>query len=107
MGDELKVLKVIDKELRRRNLTWPNLARMANVNYTTLQNWRDERNHPTNVVRLKKVADALGLSLHYLCYGREEDLSSYSEVVKVEEGKQAIYLKIKFEIYRDEENNGD
>ena len=71
MDDEpLVVLEIIERELKKRKWGWSDLARAANVNYATLQNWRDERNRPTNVIKLKKVANALGLSLHYLCYGK-------------------------------------
>ena len=103
MENKLKVLEVINKELKMRNWGWPDLARASGVNYATLQNWRDERSLPTNVINLKKTAQALGLSLYYLCYGHEESLSGHNEIIKVGEKEQAIYLKIKLSVYRGEE----
>ena len=91
-SDTLKVLEVIDRELRKRKWNWVDLARSSTVNYATLQNWRDQRNLPSNIINLKKVADALGLSLHCLCYGQEESLCNYSEIIKLEKEEETICL---------------
>lgn len=102
MGNsDLKVLEVIDEELRKRKWSWGDLSRKSTVSYATLQNWRDERNLPTNIIRLKKVAKALELSLHYLCYGQEESLQNYSEIIKLEKEEETICLGITLNIYRE------
>ena len=107
-SDSLKVIEVIDEELRKRKWGWSDLARKSTVNYATLQNWRDQRNLPTNVINLKKIANALSLSLHYLCYGEEESLRSYGETIKLEKEEGAVCLGITLNIYRENDNgHGD
>ena len=104
-SDTLKVIEVIDEELRKRKWNWVDLARESSIKYTTLQNWRDQRNLPTNIINLKKVANALGVSLHYLCYGQEESLRSHSETIKLEKEEETIFLGITLNICR-ESNSG-
>ena len=104
-SDDLKVIEIIDEELRKRKWNWNDLARESSVKYTTLQNWRDQRNLPSNIINLKKVANALGLPLHYLCYGREESLRNYSETIKLEKKEETIFLGITLNVCR--ENNSE
>lgn len=99
--EELKILAIIEEELRKRGWKWSDLARKSQVNYATLQNWRDQRSSPTNVINIKKIATVLGLSLHYLCYGVEE--REYQRTISLRTGKgmkETILLNIGLSVCR-------
>lgn len=63
-----KILKAVSKE---RGLTIRELASMAGVSPSTINDWQSGAS-PENYMAVKKLADGMGLSFSFLLTGEEE-----------------------------------
>ena len=91
---KLKVLKVIKETLDTRGWNWFQLSKRAEITLPTLKNWRDEGEHPKNILILKRIAKALSISLHYLCYKKEDDCLEYAEIVIEKDSEKEVKLEV-------------
>jgi len=65
------VLKeILKKLLKEKDLTAAQLSRRTGVPKNTLSDWLSG-NSPRDITQVKTVAEALGVSLDYLCFGQD------------------------------------
>ena len=79
---KMKLPVVLKKILDERNLTISKLATMSDVPKTNIKNWIDGSRSSPNLEQVKKVAVVLGVSVHYLCWGSEDENSPLSKIMK-------------------------
>ncbi|MDX1470020.1 MAG: helix-turn-helix transcriptional regulator [Flavobacteriaceae bacterium] len=78
---DLKIGKVLKRLLREQGLTTKELARRTGTPYATLNEWKNDRS-PKNIRQVKKVAEELNVTLHYLLFGENDDQEPIQKILK-------------------------
>lgn len=73
--------KVFSEILFKRGLTARQVAEATQVPASTLAEWKANRT-PKNPVQVRKVAEYLGISMHYLIFGEEDREEPISKIVR-------------------------
>lgn len=68
---ELKLGTILRHEMKTHGLTLKALEEMTGVPASTLSEWCQNRS-PRNIVQVRKIADFLGVSIHYLLFGKAD-----------------------------------
>ena len=64
----IKIGITLQSILKQQNLSLRELSKRSGVPYTTLQEWTGNRS-PKNSHQVRKVANLLGVSMHFLFFG--------------------------------------
>lgn len=93
---EIKIGQVIKRLIREKRTSLKEISRKTEIPYSTLHTWHENR-QPKDIVKARKLADHLGVSLHELLFDlpdeREKNETKESEPTKDDE-----FFKGKFEI---------
>ncbi len=76
----MKLSSTLNSLCKKRRITLSELARRAGVPKQTLHNWTLGR-RSVNPDQLKKVAQALEVSVHYLLYGDQDPFETPNEEI--------------------------
>jgi len=90
---EMQLGRVLTELLKERRLSLRELARASGVSASTLSEWTTNR--APNPVKLKKVAEYLGVSVHFLLFGCEDNQNPIEKILKesVFQGTYEITVK--------------
>lgn len=61
----------LQRLLKQKNLTASELSKLANVPKQSLSDWLAGSN-PRDIRQVKRISDALGVSINFLCFGEGE-----------------------------------
>lgn len=78
---ELKLGSILSKILRERRITLKEVSKNCSVAISTLHEWENGR-APKNPEQVARVADFLGVSLHYLLFGLEDRQNPIARIFK-------------------------
>lgn len=89
----LKVRETLTKLMAQKGIKVPTLAKISGVSKSNIQTWLT--GSKPSIEQLDKVANALGVSLEYLAFGRteEEKFQSVLEKVVLHTGTYEISVK--------------
>lgn len=77
---ELQIGPVLSKILKERRLSLRELSKATGISVSTLSEWSANRN--PNPSKLKLVADYLGVSIHFLLFGVEDNQTAIAKILK-------------------------
>ena len=83
MSDEIKIGKVLQQLLKEKNMSLRELAKRSGVPASNLTEWSANRS-PKNPVQAKKVAEALGVTFHFLLFGESDSQEPIQMILKEE-----------------------
>ncbi len=78
---EIAIGKVLKSIIDERRLTLKEISKATGVPSSTLGEWLANRT-PKNPVQVLKVADFLGITLHYLLFGQEDREEPIAKIVR-------------------------
>jgi transcriptional regulator with XRE-family HTH domain len=81
MTDMIKIGPVLSELMTKQGLTLASLAKLSGVPRTTLSEWSSNR-PPKNPTQVKMVAEALGVSIHFLLFGSEDQQEPLQKILK-------------------------
>lgn len=77
----VKINHTLAKLLKEQNLSLRELSKRSGVPNSTLQEWSSNRS-PKNPIQVQKVAQELGVSMHYLIFGEEDKSEPLTKLLK-------------------------
>jgi len=80
--------------IKKRGFTAAQLSRLSGVPKQSISDWLAGAN-PRNIDQVKKVADALCVSLEHLCFGTDDSVTADSMAESKSEWTEGIF-EIKF-----------
>lgn len=79
---DLQIGRVLTAILKERKISLRELSKATSVSVSTLSDWSSNRN--PNPSKLKLVAEHLGVSIHYLLFGIEDNQNALEKILKEE-----------------------
>jgi transcriptional regulator with XRE-family HTH domain len=79
--DEIKIGKVLQQLLKEKNMSLRQLSKLSGVPASNLTEWTANRS-PKNPVQVRKVAEALGVTLHFLLFGESDAQEPIQKILK-------------------------
>lgn len=80
MKKKLKLHETIPALLQKRSMTLRRLAKIANVPPSNLSAWQIPGAKPKDILQVSAVAEALGVSLNFLLFGKPEKRINLDEL---------------------------
>lgn len=93
MENELKLRAVLQALMKKRGETLATLSKATGVPKSTISEWLGDRS--PNPVQAVKVANYLGVSLHYLLFGEDDAEEPLQKVMKEEFFRGTFEITIK------------
>jgi transcriptional regulator with XRE-family HTH domain len=90
----IKTGTVLKKIIQERRLTLREIANGSGVPATTIAEWSNNRT-PKNPLQVKKVAEFLGVSVHYLLFEEEDKQEPLQKILKEDFFKGTFEISIK------------
>lgn len=90
----IKIQTTLKQLLEENNLSLRELAKRSGVPNSTLQEWSSNRS-PKNPLQVQKVAKALGVSMHYLLFGEEDQSEPLTKLLKEDVFSGTFEINIK------------
>ena len=78
---EIKIGKVLQQLLKEKNMSMRELAKISGVPASNLTEWSANRS-PKNPLQVKKVAEALGVTMHFLLFGEDDSQEPIQKIMK-------------------------
>lgn len=72
---------ILKQLIKERRLTIKEISKGSGVPPTTIAEWANERT-PKNPQQVRKVAQFLGVSIHYLLFGEEDSQEPIQKILK-------------------------
>lgn len=82
--------KTLKRLIRERGTTTGELAKKINVPSKTISDWLTGRT-PRDLDAVKRCAEALGVSVHYILYGEDDRKSLIGEILEKTEIHTGMY----------------
>lgn len=79
---ELKIAKTLEKIMKDQRHTLSSISRQTGVPKSTISEWLNNRS--PNPAQAAKVANHLGISLHFLLFGRNDSHEPLQKILKEE-----------------------
>jgi transcriptional regulator with XRE-family HTH domain len=79
----LQIGRVLSAIIKERRLTLKEIATGAGVPLSTISEWTNNR-APKNPIQVQKVAGFLGVSMHFLLFGQEDQEEPITKLLKEE-----------------------
>lgn len=90
---ELKIGKTLEKIMKQERHTLASISKVTGVPKSTLSEWLNNRApNPTQAV---KVANHLGVSLHFLLFGKDDAQEPMQKILKEDFFKGTFEITIK------------
>lgn len=80
---DVKIGPVLKKLLKQQGLSLKELSKASGVPISTLGEWANNRN-PRNPIQVKRVSETLGVSMHFLYFGEEDNKEPIQKLLKEE-----------------------
>lgn len=93
-GMDLKIGSILKKLLKQQGLSLKDLSKVSGVPTSTLGEWANDRN-PRSAIQVKKVSEALGVSMHYLYFGEEDRDEPINKILKEDFFQGTFEISIK------------
>jgi transcriptional regulator with XRE-family HTH domain len=77
----LKIGKTLRQLVKDKDLTLKELSKRTGVSASTLSEWNNNR-RPKDPVQIQKVANELGVTIHYLLFGEEDKQDALQKIMK-------------------------
>lgn len=74
---------VLNELIKLKRLTLREISKGTGIPSSTIAEWQNGRS-PRNPAQVKKVADFLGVSLHYLLFANEDNQEPLQKIIKEE-----------------------
>lgn len=82
--DELKIGKVLTGLMKQeKGMTFKKLSEATGVSASTLKSWSSNI-EPKSTIQMKRVSDYFGVSITYLLFGEDENMSHNLEQILTE-----------------------
>ncbi len=93
MDNELKIKTVLKRLMKEQGETLISISKSTGVPKSTISEWLGNRTpNPTQVVR---VANFLGVSMHYLLFGQDDEQDPLQKIMKEDFFKGTFEISIK------------
>lgn len=93
MKNDLKINVILKRLMKENGETLSSLAKATGVPKSTISEWLSNRT--PNPVQAVKVANALGVSLHYILFGEDDALEPLQQIMKEDFFKGTFEISIK------------
>jgi transcriptional regulator with XRE-family HTH domain len=93
MAKDLKINIVLKRLMKESGETLATLAKTTGVPKSTISDWLSNRS--PNPVQAVKVANQLGVSLHYLLFGEDDAQEAFQKIMKEDFFKGTFEISIK------------
>lgn len=90
----VKIGTVLKKQLKENAMTLRQLSKLSGVPVSTLSEWSSNR-EPKSPTQIKKVAQALGVSMHYLLFGEDDNQEPLQKLLKEDIFQGTFEISIK------------
>ncbi len=77
----IKIAQTMKQLLKERGMTLRELSKRSGVPVSTLSEWSSNR-EPKSPTQTRKVAQALGVSMHYLLFGEDDSQEPLQKLLK-------------------------
>lgn len=77
----LKIGTILSQIIKERRITLKEISRATGVPATTISEWTGNRT-PKNPEQVLKVAKFLGVTLHFLLFGKEDEQEPLQKILK-------------------------
>ncbi len=77
----VKIAQTLKALLQQRGMTLREISKVSGVPVSTLSEWSSNRN-PKNPLQTKKVAEALGVTMHFLIFGEDDSQEPIQKILK-------------------------
>lgn len=77
----IKIAQTMKQLLKERGITLRELSKRSGVPVSTLSEWSSNR-EPKSPTQTRKVAQALGVSMHYLLFGEDDSQEPLQKLLK-------------------------
>lgn len=91
---KIKIGEILSSLMEDQNWSIAKLSRETGVPQSTLREWCLNRS-PKNPVQVQKVADVLGVSMHYLYFGEQDKQEPIQKILKEEVFQGTFEISIK------------
>ncbi len=91
---KVQIGKVLSKLLKDQHISLNKLSKLSGVAVSTLSEWQGNRS-PRKPEQVLKVATALGVSLHYLLFGEEDQEEPLQKILKEEVFQGTFEITVK------------
>ena len=68
---EIKIGSVLKEIIKEKRLSLKKISQDTEIPYSTLYTWFENR-QPKDILKVQRLADYFGISLHYLLFAEEE-----------------------------------
>lgn len=93
MINELKIKIVLKKLMKERGETLASVSKATSVPKSTISEWLGNRS--PNPIQAVKVANYLGVSLHYLLFGQDDAQEHIQKILKEDFFKGTFEITVK------------
>lgn len=93
MSNDLKINTILKRLMKESGETLISLSKSTGVPKSTISEWLSNRS--PNPVQAVKVANALGVSLHYLLFGEDDAQEAFQKIMKEDFFKGTFEISIK------------
>lgn len=94
MDTDLKISETLEELMRSRGISLRDISRATKVPVSSLSEWKSNNRHP-NSVQAAKVASFLGVTLHFLLFGVEDQNEPIQKIMKEDFFKGTFEISIK------------
>lgn len=91
--NDLKINTILKRLMKENGETLISLSKSTGVPKSTISEWLGNRS--PNPVQAVKVANALGVSLHYLLFGEDDAQEAFQKIMKEDFFKGTFEIAIK------------
>ncbi len=77
----IKIAQTMKQLLKERGITLRELSKRSGVPVSTLSEWSSNR-EPKSPTQTRKVAQALGVSMHFLLFGEDDSQEPLQKLLK-------------------------
>jgi transcriptional regulator with XRE-family HTH domain len=81
--DMIKIATILNGLMKKKGIRIAELSKATGVPRTTLNEWSSNRS-PKNPMQLRAVANYLGVSIHFLLFGEEDQQEPIQKIMKEE-----------------------
>jgi len=78
---QMKLSSTLPELLKQNGMTLRQLSKTSGVPVSTLSEWSSNR-EPKSPLQTKKVAEALGVTMHYLLFGEDDSQEPIQKILK-------------------------
>lgn len=90
----IKIASTLKQLLKERGISLRELSKRSGVPVSTLSEWSSNR-EPKSPIQTRKVAEALGVSMHFLLFGEDDRQEPLQKLLKEDLFQGTFEISIK------------